>query len=124
MIFCLFFVATLKEHATGKREATITCRFNGETTALPPLLNLIPFCYPAGVDTVRAIEHSTPGEHCFTLTGADASRLHGFCRVTLPPQSPVSPLRRLPHVLCIVSPHLWPDLFSKALEIVDKLLRC
>lgn len=147
-MFISFFVGRWGVGEGGK-QPHLVYRFNEseEQSVLPDAARLLAFCFPLGPQEAKDCEYLAPevGDHepfspdhiipdatrndmltlqefAFCLTDADGSRLHGFCRRSLPWAS-ASSAPRAPQVACIISKHLWAPLFFKLLEITDKLLR-
>lgn len=103
-----------------------------ELLDLPATDNILPFCFPAGVDGITPKEYAASEvrtctnlghssttiylfhlqSYIFTLTAGDGSRLHGFCRRFLPPRTPTAALR-LPVVACLITPTMWVDFMHK-----------
>ena len=105
-----------------------------ELLGLPGSDNILPFCFPAGIDVIKPKEyaasevcvrwtcfllHTTHSQsYIFTLTVGDGSRLHGFCRRFLPPRSTSTTLLRLPVVACLITPTMWVDFMHKVAVLI------
>eukprot|EP00887_Chlorella_sp_A99_P000741 scaffold5.g741.t1 len=114
-----------------QQRGVLACRVDHpRARPLPAADNLLSFCFPLGVASLRSSAFLVTEEFSFTLTGGDGSRLHGFCRKSNDPTRPASAASprgarggRFPQVLCLISRHAWPAFFFKVLEVVDPLLR-
>eukprot|EP00884_Botryococcus_braunii_P014564 jgi/Botrbrau1/23108/Bobra.0243s0042.1 len=127
------FVAALSD--LSPKTVQLICKYTPESkeehAPLPNASNLGSFCFPTGPENVKAREYMAPVEYSFTLTGADGSRLHGFCRSFLPPRTaPVPGARpstslslRYPQVLCLISPHPFFTMYYKVLQILESILK-